>query len=61
MVSFAFEDAQSKNHDELFRGVRISEERPKTKMWIFVFYFFASLTKRRRSWALSMAHSLGGS
>jgi hypothetical protein len=35
MVSFAFEDAQSKNHDELFRGARISEERPK--MWIFVF------------------------
>jgi hypothetical protein len=43
MVSFAFEDAQSKNNNELFRGASISEER--SKMWIFV---FASLRAAQR-------------
>ena len=51
MVSFAFEDAQSKSNDELFRGARISEERPK--MWVFV---FASLraTQRERGARLAL-------
>jgi hypothetical protein len=45
MVSFAFEDAQSKNNDELFKGARISEERPK--MWIFVFTSLRAAQRER--------------
>jgi hypothetical protein len=47
IVSFAFEDAQSKNGDELFRGARISEERPK--MWIFVFGSLRAAHRERRA------------